>query len=611
MLRNVSLRSKPSWSCRADDRVALGHATTPDAPRSLLERELDLYETGCACTQRVETHRAELHRALRRVLVIDLRFGWNGLGDSLDRWLNLLRLGAAAGRATYLWMSDRALQSQSNRNGFDLGKYFISSNGVDWRWSDSQRQRVLQSMADIRVHRPLLATYRCVRRRALMCDQARLQWAPAGATWESSAANETGSTGVGVSLEQEQQGYFVKWLAQRSEPWIVLRTTHQFALEQSGRAALASVSRGALGSWAPAPCLGATADRIGARVPWMPNASQSSLQRPRLQWSKVSLHCEAFALMRPRSWLILRLQPHVARLERLSPLIALHVRTGFVDWKHWNRRDRSARSADPATAMAFTQQWHTFEEMLLDCTDDSHSEDMPCFNWRSPRLHKAPSVHDGQHCVARTRWAASSSESPASPGNGTLAAALACASTLALGVQRPGGSRTRQRTDFNGADGESTSHWGLLVLGDSPGVVSMVEALPSLHGRVVSTASDPDPLGNTKFRSPACNTKRRGRCTRAAAAPESDGWTRSIIDLYLGGLAEGLVTVLYSSYRRAMLRRSLLCCKKTFQFSAMVDRRWSRDRSMRSSQVFQALGQVAQPPTSSEVSAFRRWRDRR
>ena len=54
----------------------------------------------------MEARRAELHTRLDRVLVIDARFPWNGVGNSLVRWLTLLRVGLASGRATFLWLSD-------------------------------------------------------------------------------------------------------------------------------------------------------------------------------------------------------------------------------------------------------------------------------------------------------------------------------------------------------------------------------------------------------------------------------------------------------------------------------------------------------------------------
>ena len=42
-----------------------------------------------------EKRGAVVVRTLGRVLVIDIRYTWNGLGNSLTRWLNLLRVGLA------------------------------------------------------------------------------------------------------------------------------------------------------------------------------------------------------------------------------------------------------------------------------------------------------------------------------------------------------------------------------------------------------------------------------------------------------------------------------------------------------------------------------------
>ena len=73
----------------------------------LIAREASLYAQQCQCTKRIEAGRTELHRSLDSVLVIDMRMAWNGIGNSLTRWLAVLRLGTASGRATFLWFSDR------------------------------------------------------------------------------------------------------------------------------------------------------------------------------------------------------------------------------------------------------------------------------------------------------------------------------------------------------------------------------------------------------------------------------------------------------------------------------------------------------------------------
>ena len=97
-----------------------------------VKAEEAIYASSCKCSQLVEAHRAALHASLERVLVIDIRFRWNGLGNSLERWERLLRVGLAAGRATFLQMSDQ------QHPLFDLGEHFVAK-GADWRWSPATR----------------------------------------------------------------------------------------------------------------------------------------------------------------------------------------------------------------------------------------------------------------------------------------------------------------------------------------------------------------------------------------------------------------------------------------------------------------------------------------
>ena len=142
----------------------------------LINAELAAYSRDCHCSAAIESRRAHLHATLQRVLVIDMRFGWNGVGNSMPRWLAALRFGLASGRATFLWMSDRSFERATPRgrrsagdtrskpasagrqragvgrqlseengrqwplrtNGFDLGEYFTAV-GADWRWASGER----------------------------------------------------------------------------------------------------------------------------------------------------------------------------------------------------------------------------------------------------------------------------------------------------------------------------------------------------------------------------------------------------------------------------------------------------------------------------------------
>ena len=107
----------------------------------------------------------------------------------------------------------------------------------------------------------------------------------------------------------------------------------------------------------------------------------------------------------------------------------------------------------------------------------------PCFNWKSPAGRMAQ-LADGLTCGARRRRAGAGGGDgdgggfvTRAPSNGTLAAVFTCAG-------RMGGSlRARQ-----GRARGKVRGWGLLVMGDSPGFISLARGLPQLQGRVVDTA---------------------------------------------------------------------------------------------------------------------------
>lgn len=53
--------------------------------------ELDAYEVACEQHAPALVALAQRHKALDRVLVVDARFQWDGLGDNLDRYAAMLR----------------------------------------------------------------------------------------------------------------------------------------------------------------------------------------------------------------------------------------------------------------------------------------------------------------------------------------------------------------------------------------------------------------------------------------------------------------------------------------------------------------------------------------
>ena len=128
------------------------------------------------------------------------------------------------------------------------------------------------------------------------------------------------------------------------------------------------------------------------------------------------------------------------------------------------------------------------------------------------------------------------------------------------------------------------------MLGDAPGFASLVEALPGLSGRVTHT-NDAGVTGHTSFAA-TCAHGSRTSCLRRGTVDPGGSWTRSMIDFYLGGLADGFVSVLFSSFVGAMLTRSLTCCSTRMHFGAMYTQQYShRDRPMKNVAFLRAMMQ--------------------
>ena len=188
--------------------------------------------------------------------------------------------------------------------------------------------------------------------------------------------------------------------------------------------------------------------------------------------------------------------------------------------------------------------------------------------------------------------------------SGTLAAALLCAARAGDALSQAGakqgrnqgGNRERDQSAKETPAAAASRDWGLLVMGDAPGFMSLVARHPSLAGRVVHT-NDAGVTGHTSF-SASCAEKGHTSCTTEGTVDPGGGWTRSMIDLYLGGLADGFVSVLFSSFVGAVTGRSLTCCSERHHYGAMYTQQHShRDRPMRNVQFLQALMQSVELQT--------------
>lgn len=669
------------------------------ASHPLVARETASYDAKCLCTQRIEAGREVLHRSLERVLIVDMRFTWNGIGNSLTRWLAVLRFGTAAGYATFLWMSDRdhvrppsardggkraggrrlsaALPRASKKwrrahlatrpSGFDLGDYFVAV-GADWRWSHAAHRRVSAAMRARNVSSPTLVRYSCGRH-TWGCMRPELEWGPLGEPHPGYGPLSGGfarePSRMSAAHESERDGALLSWFASSSEPWLLLRLREQTALEQSASAAGAVLS----GAWlsrptplfrAPMPrsptstacgeCMrrpkrlktaGCVADRLGAHgffrasvpPPKDRGAEDAALWKaavkgepPHAPWvgpmrwlralegnHAFSIPCAAYAVLRPRPWVQRAMLPYIERLGRAGapPFVALHMRTGFADWQFYSYGGRGrggtgrgrgaaeragapdgenapnpywsrAASAARASPKPYADHFASFEKFLRDCTELSDAERSvatPCFNWKRPFQGASPRADAARLCGS------GGGRETRTPSNGTLAAVLRCAGSFA--------QRLESSEKGAGSSRGAGPRVGLLVLGDAPALGSLASSLPAFAGRVVHT-NDAGAIAHTTFTG-SCSEG--GGCLRRVTHDPRGGWTRAMVDFYLGGLADGFVSALFSSFVGAVLRRSLTCCgPHRMHFGAMYSQQYShRDKPMRNVELLHALMQTVEP----------------
>jgi hypothetical protein len=255
--------------------------------------------------------------------------------------------------------------------------------------------------------------------------------------------------------------------------------------------------------------------------------------------------------------------------------------------------DDAWREAAAAPLLPYAEHWRVFESMLRDCTEVNELEraTTPCFDWRGPHAHRSPTLTSAMLCASR---ALPTLDALGAPGNGTLAAVVECVRHFgAAGAA----DRARRRRARARPVTDAGTRWGVLALGDAPGFASLVSAHPQLRSRVVETSAA-GAVAHTTFTGSCAHDG--GLCAARGTHNPRGGWTRAMVDFYLGGLSDSFVSALFSSFVGAMLRRSLRCCRHRMHFDAMYSARHShRDRPMRNVAFLRAMMQDAEVHTNA------------
>jgi hypothetical protein len=153
----------------------------------------------------------------------------------------------------------------------------------------------------------------------------------------------------------------------------------------------------------------------------------------------------------------------------------------------------------------------------------------------------------------------------------------------------PEAHQAREQLEQALLDRTADARWRLIILGDAPALHSLLEGAPYLRGRAVTleSAHGAGELGHTVFDT-SCRPdatpdatdlgggddgssavgRSRSRAMECVRGADPRGaWTRSIADLYLGGLAAAMVRLLFSTYPGAVTMRSVMVSTGT-QFYA-------------------------------------------
>jgi len=482
---------------------------------SLTRRQNAVFDAECQCTKAMHAEyrgRYESAATRPRTLVIDgTTFRWEGLGNSGTRWMGLLRWGFATGRQVYLQIG-RDCQSPKAKAAMvpcrmDIGAYFTGYDGVDWHWGTQAAAVRKRHMS--RGERPLVIQYRCHRRAAGTpgCAIARL----------------TFRNGTAITLP-EPAGV-LKWFRTSPEPWIRIVLVQQDSLEYSY----------------------SKPESLRDTIPLTRCPIHSA---PAFRVRELALKCETFAFMQPRPTMMAALLPSLKRLEPYERVVGVHLRTGYADWAF--RNDDSYFTPNSSRSLSPHEHWRTLDHYFRDCSRELPG---PCFNWIHPHKGRPPRMADALDCGGRRVRRLKPLE--LGTPKGFLTSLLTCATRLAQSMsisEQPGGRAARRHPGAALAAAEERK-WGLLVLSDAPAVPSLAANLPALHGRVVSTAGAGQ-LGHSSF-DRSCSAARG--CS--LGLDPGGAWTRSLVDFYLAGAADGFVKGVFTSFLFSTMRRNLLCCE--------------------------------------------------
>jgi hypothetical protein len=467
------------------------------------------------------------HAALARVLVVDARHDWNGIGDSLERYTFALRAGRALGRATFLLLDGCADASAPPRHpaqhrapggcAFDPGAHVTGFGGLDWRWDSAVAARVRAAHNLPADAQPVALRYTCEK-----LDYAR------GCL--GAVLRHVGNDSVALAAAHDSEpgvvadviwGYMRDAMARF--PWLRLETVNQGDLAHA------------------------------ARLAWVCPAAGHPVSAEPLAAGEVErgcpLDCETFGNWRPRARTWAAMRPALLAVDGWDGAVGLMLRTGAADHVAAHPGALAAAAAASSAAAAPAESAAGLSARLAalfaPCANGTqpHSRDLrdgeaPCVNYASDRPDALPpDLQGAARCGALGLPAAPDAPDAQllSAAPGPLGAYIACAAVAAHALAGAAASSASPLA------ATLKRRYGVMLFSDAPAFKCLLEGSAlAASGHAALTPSAPGHVGYAPD----------GPALYAVAQA-------AIIDHYVMGLLDALLPITRSAYGGAAnLRRA-------------------------------------------------------
>lgn len=264
------------------------------------------------------------------VLIIDWSENhFNGIGDEMQHYQEMLAIGLGTGRAAYLQTQPRACRGTGLGGSpappsvahvveacrFDLGDFFTGIRGVDWRWDGEKERKVADELG--------------VAPEAARADELVVTWSPKGMYYR------TGRDGVAEGEAESPDGTYVappdanSIEVMMNDPVVRGARVVRIRIKQSFGHWCHPHQRGDWGMCASYRWI------VGVRMTNDGNrsAEASGSSEPSPCPSCAVGGCFGAAIAHPRDFLKRQMAPYLREMERgnWTAAVAAHVRVGFAD----------------------------------------------------------------------------------------------------------------------------------------------------------------------------------------------------------------------------------------------------------------------------------------